>query len=257
MARRAEGWKLTHDARSGLYGVRWRKGGIRHHVTTGERDPARATEAASRIYAEAISGRRVEATAGGRVALAVIAAEWLADAESEADPETFDKYRQYVRAWSDFFGSLDRLTGPAIEDFWRARLRVVKRKTVMKQLYTLNLFLGWLESRHIIAEIPRYKMPPKSATGTPAKGRREVETVPLSESEARRVLDALPEWCVRRRDDGTRWRVRDRFVVAWETRAATPCSTSETRSTRPGLGARCRYRDGLGTRSIGVPPTSA
>ncbi len=216
MGRRAEGWRLTFDARTGIHGVRWTRHGVRHHVSTGERDPGAAAAAAESIYAKAVSGRqRVAGRVSSRAKIAEIGSEWIAALEDSLDEQTVSKYDQYVDAWAGFFVTVAGITGPAIEDFWRARLREVKRKTVMKQLYALNGFLAWLVSQGALEDVPSYAMPPKSSTGT--LGREQVETVPLSAREVELLLPKLPEWSKRARKGGERWRVRDRMAVAWET----------------------------------------
>jgi hypothetical protein len=58
MGRRAEGWKLHLDERSGIYGVRWTRDGARSYVSTGARDPGEAARAAASIYARRILGTR-------------------------------------------------------------------------------------------------------------------------------------------------------------------------------------------------------
>jgi integrase len=217
MGRRAEGWKLYLDERTKIYGVRWRRDGVRQHVSTGTRDPDEAARTAATIYAASVSGRRRTRSRTGKHEIETLGSEWLVDSDQSIDPETNSKYEQYVAAWATFFVTLNRVTGPSIEDFWRARLREVKRRTVIKQLYALNGFLRWCRSRQLLEEIPRYDMPPKSATGTPAKGRTAVETVPLSAPEVEALLAKLPEWSAKKQKNGKRWRVRDRFVIAWET----------------------------------------
>lgn len=244
MGQRPEGWKLTFDARTGIHGVRWRRNGIRVHVSTGERDPAAAAAAAEAIYSKAVSRRqRVGGRAASRSKIGEIGSEWIADLEDSLDEQTVSKYDQYVDAWAAFFSTVADLTGPSIEDFWRTRLREVKRKTVMKQLYALNGFLAWLVSRGALDEVPAYTMPPKSSTGTP--GRAEIETVPLSEEEGDRLVAALPEWSERaRKGGGGKWRVRDRLTVAWETalRPATLDAIEAPRDFQKGT-QRLRIRD--------------
>jgi integrase len=242
MGRRAEGWRLTLDRRTKIYGVRWTRDGQRHHVSTGTRDPEEAAREAGRLYAASVSGRRRKPGRASRAEVDELGAEWIADSDQALDPETAAKYEQYVSSWSAFFGRLDQVTGPAIEDYWRARLRVVKRRTVIKQLYALNGFLRWCRTRQHLAELPRYDMPPKSATGTPAKGRPQVETVPLSAAEVDRLLAGLPEWSARPQKGGKRWRVRDHFTVAWET-ALRP-------STLAALRAPGDYRKGAAVLRI-------
>lgn len=215
MARRAEGWRLVLDKRSGVYGVRWRSGGVRRYVSTGLRDPGEAAQAAARLYAATVSGRRVDGQR--RIRVDECGAEWLADLSASRDETTVAKYTMYLKAWASDFGTLENVTDRSVEDWWRARLRVVKRRTVIKQLYALHGMLVYARGRGWIAEVPRWDPPPKSATGTPTEGRTPVETVPLSETEAERVIAALPEWSDKAQANGKKWRVRDRFLIAWET----------------------------------------
>jgi integrase len=118
----------------------------------------------------------------------------------------------------------------------------VKRKTVMKQLYALNGFLAWLVSQGMLVEVPAYAMPPKSSTGRAA--REPIGTVPLSEEEGDRLVAALPEWSEKARKGGTKWRVRDRMIVAWETalRPATLDAIEAPRDFTKGV-PRLRIRD--------------
>jgi len=244
MGRRAEGWRLTVDGRTGIHGVRWTQHGVRHHVSTGERDPGKAAEAAAALYAKAVSGRRRVAPGrtSSRAKIAEVGSEWIADLEDSLDEQTVSKYDQYVDAWSAFFVTVAGITGPAIEDFWRVRLREVKRKTVIKQIYALNGFLAWLVSKGALDQVPAYAMPPKSSTGRAA--REPIETVPLSEEEGDRLVAALPEWSEKARKGGTKWRVRDRMIVAWETalRPATLDAIEAPRDFTKGA-PRLRIRD--------------
>lgn len=57
MGRRAEGWKLILDRRSGVYNVRWTQGSVRYCRSTGERDLAAALRLAPSIYARKVAGR--------------------------------------------------------------------------------------------------------------------------------------------------------------------------------------------------------
>jgi hypothetical protein len=80
MARRAEGWRLDVDPRTGIHRVRFTHGARRHKISTAERDPAAAARKAAAIYAQVISGRRPEVakTATGE-SFVDVAAGWLAD----------------------------------------------------------------------------------------------------------------------------------------------------------------------------------
>lgn len=241
MARHAEGWRLSVDKRTGIYGVRWTHNGVRHHVTTGSRDPGEAAAEAARLYAAAVSGRLVAGQR--RLKLDEAGAAWLASLEASRDAETVAKYAQYVEAWAADFGTLENVTARSVEDWWRARLRVVKRKTVVKQLYALHGLLEFARGRGWLAEVPAFAMPPKSATGTATKGRAVVETVPLSAAEVDRVLAALPELSHRAQNgERHRWRVRDRFTVAWET-ALRPATLDALRAPED-------YRRGSATLKV-------
>ena len=57
-------------------------------------------------------------------------AVWLAEeVEPKLDVTTFQVYKGYVRRYVPFFGTLDVLAA-GTEDYVRARLRQVKRKTI-------------------------------------------------------------------------------------------------------------------------------
>src|SRR5262245_15417826 len=101
MARAAEGWKLTRDARNGLYRVRFTHAGRRFKLATGTRDLVEATREATRIYAQVVSGKGGTATLGTTTPSAPldeIAAKWLADEEGTLDPVTWRQYGIYVSA---------------------------------------------------------------------------------------------------------------------------------------------------------------
>jgi hypothetical protein len=72
---------------TGVYTVRFTHRGRRQHRSTGVRDLAGAKVEASRIYAETISGRRLQNRPRDLKALDVLFAEWLTQVESEIAPE--------------------------------------------------------------------------------------------------------------------------------------------------------------------------
>jgi hypothetical protein len=143
MARHAEGFKIGCDPRSGIHFVRFRHKKRRYNLSTRERDPGGAARQAQHIYAEVISGRWrpgvAEAAARPGTPLDEIAAEWIADIESDHDSSTIKSYKLYVATHlQPFFLTLDRITTVRGNDYWRHRLRVVKRKTILKELSALR-----------------------------------------------------------------------------------------------------------------------
>jgi hypothetical protein len=95
VARNSEGWSLTRDRRTGVYTVRFTHAGRRQHRSTRARDLAGAKVEAARIYAETISGRRLETRTRNLKELDVLFAEWLTQIESEVAPETWKTLRGY------------------------------------------------------------------------------------------------------------------------------------------------------------------
>lgn len=218
MARRAEGWKLRTDSRSGIISVRFTYAGLRYELSTGSRDSSEAAETAARFYAEVISGRRVRGRqvkrAPADIDLEVLFARWLADIESSLDKDTIEVYEIYAAThWLPFFGSLDRITARSIEDYWRRRLGRVARGTVLKELSVLGGFLGWCKGVYI-EEVPPFAMPPATALGNPRYQRKPIA---LLRDEVEQLLSHLPEWIQPGRRVARPFAVRARFEVAWET----------------------------------------
>jgi len=212
MARRAEGWRLLLDERTGIYQVRFRHAGRRRKVSTGERDPAEAALTAARIYAEAVSGRRVVVPTSRR--FDELAAEWLEHVEPTLDPLTHKQYELYVGTHLDpWFEWTERLTAVTVADYTAHRLRLVARTTVQRELGVLRRICaygaerGWLEAAPDVAPIPR------TVRGT-AQVVREHRA--LSPEQVEAILVALPEWTIGS-GRGHPFRVRARWVVAWET----------------------------------------
>ncbi|HZM28657.1 MAG TPA: tyrosine-type recombinase/integrase [Gemmatimonadales bacterium] len=236
MARHAEGWKLRPDKRrGGLYYVVFRRDGRRYMLATGERDLGEATLAAEALYASVVHGRRrpgvpvAQLLSAPGAQLDTLAAKWLADMEAQLDHTTCRQYEMYVAShWQPYFKTIDRMTALSIEDYWRARLRKVQRRTVLKELSALRGLLSWCADRGHIAEAPTVKSPPARAHGTPdTKRPHKKQPVELEEHEVEAILAALPE-----RSEGSPGRlgfvVRARFEVAWET-ALRPATLNELR----------------------------
>ena len=165
--------------------------------------------------------------------------------ESSLDPTTFEQYEIYVSAhWQTFFETMDRFVDSSIEDYKSARLRNVKRSTLLKELSALRGFLKWAEQHKFLAAMPVIESPPPKVTGTADKKKpHKTEPVPLDESEVERIIQQLPEFSKRSRWSGP-YPVRARFEVAWETglRPATLDSLIAPLDYQPGRNTR-RVRD--------------
>ena len=116
--------RFTRDRRTGVYTVRFTHRGRRQHRSTGVRDLAGAKVEAARIYAETISGRRLQSRQRDLRPLDVLFAEWLTQIESEIAPESWKTFRGYcTNHFLPFFESAERLTVSSVEDYSRMRLR--------------------------------------------------------------------------------------------------------------------------------------
>ena len=203
-----------------------------------------SSTAARRLYAESVSGRRGLAAIGGpRIGIVEITAPWLDSLDGVLDPLTIDAYEMYaVRHWAPFFVTFERITAATVNDFWRARLRVVQRGTVKKELSALRGFLRWAKEREYITEIPVVEDPPERSLGVRSATRNpKGAPLELTREQVDAVLKALPEWSAGG-GRGPRFRVRDRFVVAYET-ALRPATLDEIEA--PG-----DYRRGAATLVI-------
>jgi integrase len=221
MVRRAEGWKLRQDRRTGTQFVRFRHETVRYEISTGERDEGKAAPKAAAIYAEVVSGRwgrRIVAGTPG-ADFGDVAAEWLIDVASECVPKTHGLYVLHVRTHlAPFFGTIDRMTDARIGDYRRARLRQVLRTTVNKELATLRRFLRWCVDEKYIQVMPKVESVPPSVLGTEdTKRRHKRKSIPVSAGEAKAIIASLPEFAKRARRGKNRHRVRDFFAVLWET----------------------------------------
>lgn len=212
MARRAEGWKLWLDQRTGIYFVRFRFAGQRRLISTGTRDIAEATKKAPETYAAAVYGIEPKITSGRE--LGSLIASWLADLLTSHDETTTHVYEHYARSkWLSRWRYLEQLKAPTIEKYWRERLGRVTRSTLCKELSALRGFLSWCVDRGYLTEAPKAENPPDRSTGTRVWDRKPV---PLSKKEAEALFKKLPEF-TKSKKHNVLFPVRARFVVAWET----------------------------------------
>ncbi len=214
MARNAEGWKLKWPRDIGH--VRFTHGGHRYEISTGERDPLRAAREAAQIYARTVSGRarrlsRLKSTSP----LDELVADWIADYEAGHERRSARNAQLVATAqWITRWRGIHDITTESGSDYQRDRLREVTRSSVQKELSMLRQFLEWCEERGF-GEAPEIKAPPTRATGVRSGPQRE-KAVVMTEAQAKAVLRALPVLS-ERTHTGRRFRVRDYFIVLWET----------------------------------------
>jgi integrase len=210
MARTQQGWSL-YRTKHGTYHVRWRHGGTRFKVTTGERTRRAAQVEAARIYAEYTTEGRAPAPRGD---LGDLMDAWLSSREAELAPETLGMYEAHgTNHLVPYFRTVDAITARSVDTYISHRLTLVKRKTVVKELSTLRQFVGYLERQGTIPRAPEVRSPAKRAIGTEASPRQHI---PLSAEQVQSILAELPE-TTRRTGTGGGLPARAYFTVMWET----------------------------------------
>jgi integrase len=194
--------------------VRFTHAGGRQHRSTHARDLAGVQVEAARIYAETVSGRRLQSRTEPLKELDVLFAEWLSQIESEIAPETWKTYQGYfTNHFLPFFESAERITASSTEDYSRMRLRKVTRSTVAKELSAFRNFLSWPERRKEIDEAPLVRNPPRRSTGTAFDGgKRDKVRVSLTSEQAEAIIDLLPE-----RTPVAGHPIKALFTVIWDT----------------------------------------
>jgi integrase len=220
MARHAEGPKLYRDPRTEYYYVRFTHKGRRYFEPTREKDRGRAEEKKPKIYAEIVGGKhRAKLGLAVNTPIEEPLGEWIEAIEPELEPSSYVIAKCYATLFTEYFVTLGHAIDEGmIADFRRKRLREVKRVTVLKELSALRKFLGWCKEQGKIGAVPMVEAPPKNVTGTPdSKRPHKAKATKITEDEAKAIIDFLPEWSRRARRGKTRHRVRDFFIVLWET----------------------------------------
>jgi len=206
------GWKIRIPAGSGrkVYVVRFRHAGQRIERSTGCTDPGEAAKEAARIYADTVSGRRVARPVAADLQTAV--SHFLADLELEVTAGWAKIVGLYFEAHLiPFFASLEHFTPAMYADYGRQRLQKVSRPSVRKELCALRRFVAWCADHELVLPavpaLPKHGQPGKRAPNA----RKRKATI-VTEGTAKRILLAMPD-----RSRRTGERVRDLFVVLWET----------------------------------------
>lgn len=202
------------------------------------KDKRAAQEAATRAYAEVVSGQRrpIRRQPGQLLDLADLLDEWIESKRSGLDPTTVPTIEGYARRFVDYFESLDRITEASGLAFGQARLAQVLRTSVNRELSYLREFLRWCRVQGVLAATPHIPRLPPKAQGIRA-GKHRAKAVHITEEQAKQILALLPEES--KKIDGRKWPLRARFAFMWET-ALRPETLSRLRVPdhwRPG--ARC------------------
>jgi hypothetical protein len=236
--------------------------GIPYPAVGASRDQTRAAEsAAQKRYAEIIAGRSVRPTERVLTSMRLdeICAVWLDATETPRNGKSIKTKMGYVRHWIGFAADearladgrprwptdgrtpLERLVADGSpDDYGIMRLSGALRVTVRKEITALFEFLNWALRRKHLAAIPDRHPLPK---GEPGKrtGPQRSKPVHIDPIEARKIIDALPEWSdgikSKRKDFRARaYRVRDVFDFMWETtlRPSTIARLEVPRNWSPG-----------------------
>ena len=209
MGRSTQGFRITKDARNGIYKIRFRHQGRRFHLSTGTRNKKDAGVVAARVYAETISGNGRPTERVARRPLDAVVADWLdAIAPPIVSEDTWKYDFEFCRKkLIPHFRHMELITEVGVEDYITTRLRSVRRSSVKKELGSLRRFVTWAVKRGELASFQFPKLP-KQAKGTRQLNRPLIE---LSREQAEAVIRALP---VRTRNGH---RPRALFTVFWET----------------------------------------
>lgn len=225
MGRHAQGW--TCKPRGEYFHVRFRHAGRRYSISTGETDPAGAREAAARIYAEVVAGRRrrVGGALRSKLHLDQLFAEWIAACHGVLDVATIYTYEHtYVPRFIRFFKTFDAIDDATIDEYGRSRLREILKKTVYKELGALRGFLRWCKQENYLEVLPTFPEYPKTTKGK-RSGKQRAKANELSEEQVIVAIGAMPilssRVAHRKLPKGDPLRrpfvVRPRFIVAYET----------------------------------------
>jgi len=222
MTRSAEGWRVVRGRRPDdpLY-VRFRHGGQRYFLSTGERAGEAAAKKAASIYSEVVSGRRnVGSALGSRTPLDELVASYLAHTEATGSAERLEMQRLHFRVHLlPFFRSLEEVGAEASwADFHAHRSRAgASARTIAKELSTLRSFAKWARQRQVLAAVPDYRGP---------RATSDFQALCLEPEQIEAIIGALPE--VVSRGPAAGRPIRSRFVFAWET-GLRPASIARVR----------------------------
>jgi integrase len=142
---------------------------------------------------------------------------WISEFKTTHARVTLDVWAMYGRnLWPGYFTDLERITHVTLKEYMRARLGVVKRESVRKELFALSSFLQFCSETF---DLPSVQVPklPKRALGVAYVKRRRKAAAELSPAQIRAVLRELPEWASTSHHDAEQYAVRARFLLLYET----------------------------------------
>lgn len=215
--RDSQPWSLRRQRGSRNLFVRFSHEGVRFEESTGTHDSKEAARRAAVVYADVVSGKRrppARLLVDRSTPVDELASLWLADIKYEGEP-----YFWFVRQWHRYFEVCGNLTRAKIAEYWRERLGVVLRRTLVKERGPLQDFVDWCAARKVFSS--RFEVPPlpdgrkRQNQGTPFKLRRRGAATEVSSLEARQIVLRLPEWSASKKTP--RFPIRVRFTVALET----------------------------------------
>lgn len=218
MARHPEGWRLRLPEGRTVYVVRFTHNGRTIDRSTGTDDPAKAPEAAARIYAEYVQrqpGTRRAVRRRDSPPLEELIAEWLED-DSTLDPATVETWTVYGRHWLMRWQQTSDLIEVETERYRNERLRKVQASTVRKELTALRRFIRWLVTHGYLGREIGVPGVPAKATGTRYARPSRQSAPELTPEQVRAIIAALPEWSSSKKLK-RQYPIRARFLVGYET----------------------------------------
>ncbi len=189
--------------------------GVRHRVSTGERDHGRALEAATKLQAEALLRRPVKrrrrASHSDQASLELLSGLYLENVEASGCARSY--YVKQVMHFRAHFlprwARLSDLTTEAIERYASERsheLTQTKKApstvTIYKEMVTLSRFLRWAKRAGHLDTIPDFDRVRRVS---------DHKTPDLTADDVRAVLAQLPT----RHTHPRRYAVRERYTVQW------------------------------------------
>ena len=221
MARTAQGWTLHRDPRTGIYTIRFRIAGHRHHRSTGARDRREAQKRAAGIYEAALRGGPVRSPIAPLfgVDLQELLGAWIRAMERERRPATIECWQMYAFShFTPFFGADASRIADARElaRYVEKRLGEVTRSTVAKECSALQKLLSWCARPGVgyIESAPKVPRPGRDVKGTSSKPKTRVD---LTDAQVEALIEALPTEIRAGEEGGPRRPCRAFFRVMWET----------------------------------------
>jgi integrase len=208
MARKAEGWTLQRDKRTGNLIAQFRIAGKKYRRSTRTPDPIEAKGEAARIYGRALRER--EGNLRGDWDMAELLSAWLDDIVDDVSSGYLGTQAKRAVHVAERFPKLRDVTPGALRLWIKERRAEVLDTTIRRDLVPLRECLRWAFEEGLIDEPVIVPLPKKRKKN---KGTRAHETrrVDLTDHQAEALIAALP---VRTRGGHP---ARDVFTVAWDT----------------------------------------